>query len=71
MTDTRTGIDPQLTLGSIVNQAPGSARVLESFGLDYCCGGRRSLLDACSERGVAVEDVTAALDHLDPEPSPD
>jgi regulator of cell morphogenesis and NO signaling len=71
MTDTRTGIDPGLTLASIVNQAPGSARVLESFGLGYCCGGRRSLLDACDERGVAVADVTAALDQVGLEPSPD
>jgi regulator of cell morphogenesis and NO signaling len=71
MTDTRTSIDPELTLGSIVNQLPGSARVLESLGLDYCCGGRQPLLDACRERGVSVEDVTAALDHLGSEPSPD
>ncbi|MFN7148185.1 MAG: iron-sulfur cluster repair di-iron protein [Microthrixaceae bacterium] len=71
MTDTRTGIDPELTLGALVNQQPGSARVLESFGLDYCCGGRQSLLDACRTRGVAVEDVAAALDHIGPEISPD
>ena len=41
MTPTRSDLDPELTLGELVNQVPGSARVLESYGLDYCCGGRR------------------------------
>lgn len=71
MTDTRTGIDPELTLGALVNQLPGSARVLESFGLDYCCGGRQSLLDACRARGLAVDDVATELDRVGPETTPD
>ena len=33
------------TLADVVTE-PGAARVLEGFGLDYCCGGRRTLADA-------------------------
>ncbi len=49
------------TLAEIVLDAPGAARVLEGFGLDYCCGGRQRLADACSARGVDAEAVLTAL----------
>jgi uncharacterized protein DUF542 len=29
---------------------PGAARVFENFGIDYCCGGHRTLADACQDR---------------------
>lgn len=38
------------------------ARVLERFGLDYCCGGQQSLAEASSAAGVDVEEVLLALD---------
>jgi regulator of cell morphogenesis and NO signaling len=47
-----TVIDPSTSLGTIVTEHPGLARRLEGLGLDYCCGGRRSLGDACSEQGL-------------------
>ena len=41
---------PQVTtassLADIVRAVPDSRRTLESFGLDYCCGGQRTLADA-------------------------
>ena len=30
--------------------------------LDFCCGGRTSLADACAERGLAVEDVAREIE---------
>ena len=71
MTTTRPDLDPGATLGELVNQVPGSPRVLESYGLDYCCGGRRSLRDACRSQGVAVTDVLGALGKLGIEAVPD
>jgi regulator of cell morphogenesis and NO signaling len=35
--------------------------VLESFRIDYCCGGRKRLADACREAGAEVESVLEAL----------
>lgn len=52
------------SLAGIVTAAPASARVLESFGLDYCCRGRRALGDACSEAGVDAEAVLDALTEI-------
>ena len=35
------------TVGGLVAERPGWARVFEEFGIDYCCGGRRTLGEAC------------------------
>ncbi len=58
-------------LGDVVTTLPGSARVLESFGLDYCCGGQRPLADACAEAGVDPEVVVGALGAIEPAQLPD
>ena len=71
MTQSRSELAPGATLGEVVNQVPGSARVFESYGLDYCCGGRRSMQDACRSQGVAVDDVLAALGEVGIEAVPD
>ena len=71
MTDTRPTIDPDVTLGELVNRLPGSARVLESCGIDYCCGGRRSLSDACEAQDLSIDDVIAALGEIGIEAVPD
>lgn len=42
----------QETIGGLVAERPGWARVFEEFGIDYCCGGRRTLQEACERRGV-------------------
>lgn len=49
------------TLASIVDAHPGAARVLERHHLDYCCGGRRTLADACAAAGI---DPATVLDEL-------
>jgi regulator of cell morphogenesis and NO signaling len=41
----------------------GATRVFESFGIDYCCGGRRSLADACRVASVPIEDLTRSLEE--------
>lgn len=54
-------IDPDLPLGALVTGRPGRTRVLEAYHLDYCCGGSRSLREACSEAGVSLDEVVGAL----------
>ena len=67
--------DPATPIGSLVIERPSRAAVLEKFGVDYCCGGSRSLADASREAGVPVADVQSALDDADTansdEPAPD
>ena len=65
-----TTIDSMMTLGALVNTHPELARELERRGLDYCCGGRQTLADACISRGLdltstAVELAAAATQGVD------
>ena len=49
------------SIAEIAKMHPATLRVLESFGLDYCCGGRRPLGKACEELGVNLQVVLDAL----------
>jgi regulator of cell morphogenesis and NO signaling len=50
------------TVREIALEQPTSIRVFERLGIDYCCGGRRPLTEACSDRNLVVADVVAALE---------
>ncbi len=54
-------IDLFSTLGQLVRERPARARVLERLGLDYCCGGRSTLAEACEERGLDPNTVAVFL----------
>lgn len=41
-----------------------TAEVLSKYGIDYCCGGKKMLIDACKENGISFEDVTKDLDTI-------
>jgi len=64
-------IDPQMTLGALVNANPELAREFERRGLDYCCGGGHTLADACQGIGldpaVTVSELRAASMPAAPE----
>ena len=45
-------IDTRRTLGELVTEHPHLARVFDGIGLDYCCGGGRSLDEACAAAGL-------------------
>jgi regulator of cell morphogenesis and NO signaling len=50
-----------LTIGQIAARMPVSIRVFESWKIDYCCGGGRSLADACAPSGHTVEEFMQAM----------
>lgn len=62
-------ITTQQTLAQLVTADPRRARVLEGFGLDYCCGGARTLADASAAADVDPDRVLAALDLPDRPPA--
>ena len=49
------------TVREIAVEDPSSLRVFESLGIDYCCGGNRSLSEACGRAGVSPEQVEELL----------
>lgn len=54
-------LDVRMTLGDLVTQRPTAVAVLARRGLDFCCGGRRTLADACFERGIDPDSVLAEV----------
>jgi regulator of cell morphogenesis and NO signaling len=61
-------ISDATTVGDLAAGVPGAMRVFENFGIDYCCGGHRTLADACREAGLPVEDLTRALEEVERTP---
>jgi len=58
------------TVREIALEEPSSIRVFESFGIDYCCGGRKPLGEACEASRVDVDAVIAALEAAAAGPVP-
>ena len=56
-------IRPETTLRSIALEYPATLHAFERYNLDYCCGGNRPLAEACAEKGIAIEEVTASLEQ--------
>ena len=48
-------------VADIAAHHPRSIEVFERHGIDFCCGGRRALGEACREHGAAVEAVAAEI----------
>lgn len=51
------------TVRDIALENPDSIRVFEAFGIDYCCGGKKPLAEACATKNVAVDEVLDALER--------
>jgi regulator of cell morphogenesis and NO signaling len=53
------------TVGEIAIENPSSIRVFEVLGIDYCCGGKLPLHEACSRANIGLERVIRMLDHAE------
>ncbi len=51
------------TVREIALEQPTSIRVFEHYGIDYCCGGRKPLAEACAASNLEVDTVLAALEN--------
>jgi regulator of cell morphogenesis and NO signaling len=50
------------TVRDIAIENPAAVRIFEKYGIDYCCGGRVPLGEACETRGLNAEEVIASLE---------
>jgi regulator of cell morphogenesis and NO signaling len=50
-------IDGKTTVRELVGRCPQTRRVFERHGIDYCCGGGKSLADAAQESRAALPDL--------------
>lgn len=51
------------TVGEIAAKDIRKAEVFKKYGIDFCCGGKKSLKQACEEKGLDVEIVEAELEN--------
>ncbi len=54
-----------LTIGELVTEDFRKAEIFSKFGLDFCCGGAKSLKEACEEKGIDEKEVETALTEVE------
>jgi len=58
-------VTTESTVGEWVLHRPNLARVFEKLGLDYCCGGKKPLSEACQAKDLDPATVLAVLNAED------
>jgi regulator of cell morphogenesis and NO signaling len=54
-------IAPETTVAEIATSAPATIRVFQDHQIDYCCGGRIPLAQACAASGLDVDSILHEL----------
>lgn len=57
------------TIGDIVAADYRTATIFEKHGIDFCCGGKITLAEACNNKGLELEIVMNELESLHDEPA--
>jgi regulator of cell morphogenesis and NO signaling len=57
--------DLNQTVRDLAVENPSATRVFEKFGIDYCCGGGKSLREACQAANVAPDKLVELLQAAD------
>ena len=52
-------------IGDVVVQNFRTSKVFESLGLDFCCGGKKSIAEACREKGIDPEFVVSEVSKVE------
>lgn len=53
------------TVGQIVARDYRAAQVFRDFKLDFCCGGNKTIDEACADKGLDPKEIREALQALD------
>jgi regulator of cell morphogenesis and NO signaling len=53
------------TLGQIAAKDVRKAQIFKKYGLDFCCGGKKTVKEACSEKGLDVAKIEHELQQSD------
>jgi regulator of cell morphogenesis and NO signaling len=58
-------LDTQTTIGQLVVERPARARIFERHGIDFCCGGKRPLAEACAKKSIDPETILREIAESD------
>lgn len=50
------------TVREIALERPEATRIFEKLGIDYCCGGAKSLAESCAAAGVETNEILRLLE---------
>lgn len=56
------------TLGQIAAKDLRKAQIFKKYGLDFCCGGKKTVKQACAEKGLDVTKIEQELQQADRNP---
>ncbi len=59
-------ITPETSVRDIAVDRPGTVRIFENLGIDYCCGGRHTLAEACAKLDLEIDRVIDELEYENP-----
>ncbi len=61
----RMNSESEETLGQIVATDLRKAQIFKKYGLDFCCGGKKTVKQACAEKGLDVTKIEQELQQAD------
>jgi regulator of cell morphogenesis and NO signaling len=59
-------VTTEKTVKELALENPAATRVFEKLGIDYCCGGDKSLEQACRQANLAIDQVLNLLQAAEP-----
>ena len=57
------------TLGEIAAKDLRKAAIFKKYGIDFCCGGKKTVKEACAEKGLDVTKIEKELQLADKNPT--
>lgn len=51
-------------ISEIVTEFPKASDLFKSYRIDFCCGGKRPLIEAVKEKNLSIEEVLSKLNSL-------
>ena len=57
------------TVGDLVAKDYRAAGVFKQYGIDFCCGGKKTVAEVCNQKGVPMAELEEKLAHLEGRPA--
>lgn len=64
---TKRGAEDKETIGEIAVKDLRKAEVFKKYGIDFCCGGKKTLSEVCAEKNIDVTKIETELQQLSTE----
>src|SRR5262249_28726200 len=62
-------VTTRTTVAEIAREVPRAIPIFQRNGIDFCCGGRRTLSEVCSELGVGFDAIVDQIGEAGQEPA--